>query len=201
MAQVNKNRSLVRSVAAALCAAGLAVAGGVAKQPASAQPFLDTLGRPTPETVARVNAFADQPYVPAEVSNTLRTAVQFFAGAGEELHGGAEGVADFRRHVRLVRESVDARDGLGRRAAKGVEERLRAGWLLSDASGHRQTGRAERRGHGTDEGPVLVHLRHSSHMRTNFKRSWQIAAPIARAKSALVTGWRVVRSVRSGGIV
>ena len=123
------------------------------------------------------------------------------AGAGEELHGGAEGVANFRRHVRLVRESVDARDGLGRRAAKGVEERLRAGWLLSDASGHRQTGRAERRGHGTDEGTVLVHLRHISHMRTNFKRSWQIAAPIARAKSALVTGWRVVRSVRSGGIV
>ena len=83
VAQVNKNRSLVRSVAAALCAAGLVVAGGVAKQPASAQPFLDSLGRPTPETVARVNAFADQPYVPAEVGNTLRTAVQFFAGAGE----------------------------------------------------------------------------------------------------------------------
>lgn len=83
VAQVNKNRSLVRSVAAALCAAGLVVAGGVAKQPASAQPFLDPLGRPTPETVARVNAFADQPYVPAEVGNTLRTAVQFFAGAGE----------------------------------------------------------------------------------------------------------------------
>ena len=81
VAQVNKNRSLVRSVAAALCAAGLVVAGGVAKQPASAQPFLDSLGRPTPETVARVNAFADQPYVPAEVGNTLRTAVQFFAGA------------------------------------------------------------------------------------------------------------------------
>ena len=83
VAQVNKNRSLVRSVAAALCAAGLVVAGGVAKQPASAQPFLDPLGRPTPETVARVNAFADQPYVPVEVGNTLRTAVQFFAGTGE----------------------------------------------------------------------------------------------------------------------
>ncbi|MGV0435248.1 Rv1157c family protein [Corynebacterium ureicelerivorans] len=80
---MNKNRSLVRSVAAALCAAGLVVAGGVAKQPASAQPFLDPLGRPTPETVARVNAFADQPYVPVEVGNTLRTAVQFFAGTGE----------------------------------------------------------------------------------------------------------------------
>lgn len=83
VAQVNKNRSLVRSVAAALCAAGLVVAGGVAKQPANAQPFLDALGRPTPETVARVNTFADQPYVPAEVGNTLRTAVQFFAGTGE----------------------------------------------------------------------------------------------------------------------
>ncbi len=83
VAQVNTNRSLVRSVAAALCAAGLVVAGGVTDQPASAQPFLDPLGRPTPETVARVNAFADQPYVPVEVGNTLRTAVQFFAGTGE----------------------------------------------------------------------------------------------------------------------
>lgn len=49
---------------------------------ASSNP-LDELGRPTPETIARVNAFADQPYVPEQVGNALRTAVAFFAGSGE----------------------------------------------------------------------------------------------------------------------
>lgn len=84
VAQVHKYRSLFRPVVAAACAAGLLATGGVAKQTAHAQSsFLDPLGRPTPQTVARVNAFADQPYVPQEVGNALRTAVQFYAGTGE----------------------------------------------------------------------------------------------------------------------
>lgn len=84
VAQVHNYRSLTRSVLAALCAAGVLMAGGVDRQAAQAQSsFLDPLGRPTPQTVARVNAFADQPYVPPKVGNALRTAVQFYAGTGE----------------------------------------------------------------------------------------------------------------------
>ena len=84
VAQVHNYLSFSRTVVAAVCAAGLLVTGGVAKHTASAQsPFLDPLGRPTPETVARVNAFADQPHVPQKVGNALRTAVQFYAGTGE----------------------------------------------------------------------------------------------------------------------
>ena len=87
MAQVHNYLSLSRTVVAAVCAAGLLVTGGVVKQTASAQSsFLDSLGRPTPETVARVNAFADQPHVPQKVGNALRTAVQFYAG-GDEIGG------------------------------------------------------------------------------------------------------------------
>ncbi len=87
VAQVHNYLSLSRTVVAAVCAAGLLVTGGVAKQTASAQSsFLDPLGRPTPETVARVNAFADQPHVPQKVGNALRTAVQFYAG-GDEIGG------------------------------------------------------------------------------------------------------------------
>lgn len=60
------------------------VAGGVDTQLAHAQSSaLDPLGRPTPQTVARVNAFADQPFVPPQVANALRTGVQFYAGTGE----------------------------------------------------------------------------------------------------------------------
>ena len=44
---------------------------------------LDELGRPTPKVVKRVHEFADQPYVPAQVANALRTAVNFYAGTGE----------------------------------------------------------------------------------------------------------------------
>lgn len=84
MAQVHNYRSFARATVAAVCAAGLLVTGGVAKQTAHAQSSLvDPLGRPTPQAVARVNAFADQPYVPQQVGNALRTAVQFFAGTGE----------------------------------------------------------------------------------------------------------------------
>ena len=87
VAQVHNYLSLSRTVVAAVCAAGLLVTGGVVKQTASAQSsFLDSLGRPTPETVARVNAFADQPHVPQKVGNALRTAVQFYAG-GDEIGG------------------------------------------------------------------------------------------------------------------
>lgn len=49
----------------------------------SSQPYLDELGRPTPYTVAQVNAFASQPFVPEKVANALRTAVNFYAGNGE----------------------------------------------------------------------------------------------------------------------
>lgn len=86
MTQVHKKTFLTRTTRtlAALCVAGVLATGGVAKQSALAQSsFLDPLGRPTPQTVARVNAFADQPYVPAQVGNALRTAVQFYAGTGE----------------------------------------------------------------------------------------------------------------------
>ena len=77
-------RSCIRSAAAALCAAGMLVAGGVDTQLAHAQSSaLDPLGRPTPQTVARVNAFADQPFVPPQVANALRTGVQFYAGTDE----------------------------------------------------------------------------------------------------------------------
>ncbi|WIM68552.1 hypothetical protein QP027_03925 [Corynebacterium breve] len=49
--------------------------------------YLDELGRPNDHTVSSVNDFADQPYVPNDVANALRTAVAFFSGAGGELGG------------------------------------------------------------------------------------------------------------------
>ena len=78
-------RSFARSDVAAVCAAGMLVAGVVDTQMAHAKSSnpLDSLGRPTPETVARVHTFADQPQVPEQVGNALRTAVNFFAGTGE----------------------------------------------------------------------------------------------------------------------
>lgn len=45
--------------------------------------YIDSLGRPTPLTVSKVNEFADQPFVPPRVADALRTAVGFFAGTGE----------------------------------------------------------------------------------------------------------------------
>lgn len=71
--------ALVACATAVACFSGTAVA---AAQSSSSTPALDGLGRPTPETVARVHAFADQPYVPAQVADALRTAVNFFAGTG-----------------------------------------------------------------------------------------------------------------------
>ncbi|MCP1387406.1 hypothetical protein M5J20_04285 [Corynebacterium sp. TA-R-1] len=71
-------------VAAVTAAAALAV-GAAAATPAMAQSsmYLDELGRPTPYVVERVHAFADQPFVPPQVANALRTAVGFYAGTGE----------------------------------------------------------------------------------------------------------------------
>lgn len=45
--------------------------------------YIDSLGRPTPLTVAKVNEFADQPFVPTEVADALRNGIAFFAGTGE----------------------------------------------------------------------------------------------------------------------
>lgn len=80
---------------AAACAAALTLAATLA--PANAAPSagpitvgsttssnpLDNLGRPNDETIARVEAFASQPFVPEPAANALRTALAFFAGQGE----------------------------------------------------------------------------------------------------------------------
>lgn len=86
----------VRVVASAVLAATLAggalcgaatgtapVAHAQSAQPALSSTWIDELGRPTPHTVQQVHAFADRPYVPAQVANALRTAVDFYAGSGE----------------------------------------------------------------------------------------------------------------------
>lgn len=72
----------------AALAATLAVA--LAGPAAHAQPslpqssaLLDPLGRPTPEVVRAVHDFAAQPFVPPQVADALRSAVDFFAGEGE----------------------------------------------------------------------------------------------------------------------
>lgn len=72
----------------ALCTACALVAAPLANAqqpniPSSLSSAVDGLGRPTNDTVARVNQFADQPFVPTQVANALRTAVNFFAGKGE----------------------------------------------------------------------------------------------------------------------
>lgn len=83
-------RTPTRALAATCLATALAVAA--VPQVASAQtlsavssanPLLDELGRPTPEVIRQVNAFADQPYVPQRVGNALRTAISFYGGTGE----------------------------------------------------------------------------------------------------------------------
>lgn len=43
---------------------------------------LDSLGRPTPETAAKVRAFANQPFVPADARNAMLSALAFSAGEG-----------------------------------------------------------------------------------------------------------------------
>lgn len=45
--------------------------------------FVDELGRPTDHTVSRIQEFANQPWVPEDVENMLRTATMFWAGTGE----------------------------------------------------------------------------------------------------------------------
>lgn len=80
------HRSITHAAAAAALASGLlagTLAPAASAQSSATPPILDELGRPTPQTVAKVHEFADQPWVPAEVSNALRTAVGFFAGEGE----------------------------------------------------------------------------------------------------------------------
>lgn len=78
------SRTLTR---AALSAAACGLAAGMMLAPAagaqSSAKYLDHLGRPTPYTVQQVHAFADKPFVPPRVANTLRTAVNFYAGQGE----------------------------------------------------------------------------------------------------------------------
>lgn len=81
----------LRRTTAALCAAlftcsATAVAAnaqGSVLPPPPAPPSsspLDELGRPTPETLDQIEAFASQPWLPDEVADTLRTAAAFFAG-------------------------------------------------------------------------------------------------------------------------
>lgn len=82
-----------RALAAVCLATALAVAPvnpvaqAATAQPlsaaSSANPLLDELGRPTPNVIRQVNAFADKPYVPERVANALRTAITFYGGTGE----------------------------------------------------------------------------------------------------------------------
>lgn len=69
-------------MAAAVLAAGVAAVTVAPAAHAQSSKYIDDLGRPTPYTVRQINAFADQPYVPDQVGNALRTAVQFYAGSG-----------------------------------------------------------------------------------------------------------------------
>lgn len=71
-----------------MVAAGMLVACAVAGSvtpaaTAQSSQYVDELGRPTPQVVRQVHAFADQPYVPERAGNALRTAVNFYAGKGE----------------------------------------------------------------------------------------------------------------------
>lgn len=73
-------------VAASTLSACLALGSAAAAAPqahAQSSKYVDQLGRPTPYTVRQVNAFADQPHVPEQIGNALRTAVAFYAGTGE----------------------------------------------------------------------------------------------------------------------
>jgi len=72
--------------AALTAALTLGLTGVAAADPAAnaqSSPFLDELGRPTPLTVQKVNEFANQPFVPPQIAETLRTAVRFYAGQGQ----------------------------------------------------------------------------------------------------------------------
>lgn len=86
------SRPAARAARAAATVAVVAAAALPAPAPAtpaapasslSSHHYLDELGRPTPYTQAKVNEFADQPYVPQDVANALRSAVSFFGGTGD----------------------------------------------------------------------------------------------------------------------
>lgn len=74
-------RAAVCAAAALMLAASPAAHAAGAGEGSSA--YVDDLGRPTDLTVAKVHEFADQPFIPAEVADALRSAADFFAGAGE----------------------------------------------------------------------------------------------------------------------
>ncbi len=51
-------------------------------QSAQSSDFADHLGRPTPMVMQQLDTFTHQPWVPPEISQALRTAVDFYAGRG-----------------------------------------------------------------------------------------------------------------------
>ena len=57
--------------------------------PVSSNP-LDGLGRPTPETQARIHAFVDQPFVPQDLRNAVLSALAFSTGEGSTGEGGTQ---------------------------------------------------------------------------------------------------------------
>lgn len=76
-------RPRARVLAAAALCASLAVAPAAQAAPLESSQIVDSLGRPTPAAVAAVHDFAAQPFVPPQVGDALRAAVNFFAGTGE----------------------------------------------------------------------------------------------------------------------
>lgn len=82
-ARAARAAATVAVVAAAALPAPATAAPPAPASSLSSNRYLDELGRPTPYTQAKVNEFADQPYVPHDVANALRSAVSFFGGTGE----------------------------------------------------------------------------------------------------------------------
>lgn len=82
-ARAARAAATVAVVAAAALPAPAPAATAAPASSLSSHRYLDELGRPTPYTQAKVNEFADQPYVPQDVANALRSAVSFFGGTGD----------------------------------------------------------------------------------------------------------------------
>lgn len=82
-ARAARAAATVAVVAAAALPAPAPAAPAAPASSLSSHRYLDELGRPTPYTQAKVNEFADQPYVPQDVANALRSAVSFFGGTGD----------------------------------------------------------------------------------------------------------------------
>lgn len=88
MSTTHSSRAAGRSVAARVVAMLTAIITASAlmfPSPAqassgSANPYLDTLGRPTQYTQDRVRDFVDQPWVPKDLRNAALTALNFYAG-------------------------------------------------------------------------------------------------------------------------